>query len=130
MLSTMTLDWPHPRPRVLRQRKRLILQRYEVRIDGSHRGAFEAQVDAVHSANIAQHEHPSAIISVTDRSTGRLVVELAPQANTAAEMVQIVPNRCDMGEQTGHIMQYAPKSFRALHERILIEIARIPSREL
>ena len=83
MLSTMTLDWPHPRPRVLRQRKRLILQPYEVRIDGSHRGAFEDQVDAVHSANIAQHEHPSAIISVTDRSTGRLVVELAPQANTA-----------------------------------------------
>jgi hypothetical protein len=51
---------------------------YEVRINGSRRGAFEDVLDAISSARIAKQERPRALIAVADRATGRLVVELAP----------------------------------------------------
>jgi hypothetical protein len=51
---------------------------YEVRIDSSRRGAFADLRDAIASARIAKQEHPSALISVTDRATGQLVIEVDP----------------------------------------------------
>jgi hypothetical protein len=58
--------------------KRPILQPYEVRIDGSRRGAFEDVRDAISSAHIARQERPAALISVAYRPTGNLVVEITP----------------------------------------------------
>ena len=49
---------------------------YKVRIDSSWRGAFADLRDAIASARIAKQEHPSALISVTDRATGQLVIEV------------------------------------------------------
>ena len=53
------------------------IQPFEVRIDGSRRGAFEEVHDAITSARIAQREHPSALIAVANRLTGRLLAQLA-----------------------------------------------------
>lgn len=49
---------------------------YELRIDGLRRGAFEDISDAISSARIAKQERPVALISVVDRSTLNVVVEL------------------------------------------------------
>jgi hypothetical protein len=49
---------------------------YEVRIGSSRRGAFADLRDAIASARIAKQEHPSALIAVTDRATGQLVIEV------------------------------------------------------
>jgi hypothetical protein len=57
-------------------RKR-IAQPFEVRVDGWHRGAFEEAHDAITSANIAQREHPRALVAVANRLTGTLVSQLA-----------------------------------------------------
>jgi hypothetical protein len=51
---------------------------YELRINGSRRGAFEEVRDAVSSARIAKQECPFALITVADRVTGILVAELVP----------------------------------------------------
>jgi hypothetical protein len=51
---------------------------YELRINGSRRGAFEEIRDAVSSAHIGKQECPFALITVADRLTGNLVAELAP----------------------------------------------------
>jgi hypothetical protein len=53
------------------------IQPFEVRIEGWRRGTFEEVRDAITSARIAQREHPSAVITVADRLTGRLVAQLA-----------------------------------------------------
>ena len=42
-----------------------------------HVEEFEEVRDAITSAQIAQLEHPSALIAVADRLTGRLVARLA-----------------------------------------------------
>jgi hypothetical protein len=57
--------------------KKRINRPFEVRIDGLRRGAFEEVRDAITSAQIAQQEHPSALIAVADRLTGSLVAQLA-----------------------------------------------------
>jgi hypothetical protein len=51
---------------------------YEVRINSSRRGAFADLRDAIASARLAKREHPSALIVVTDRATGQLVIEVDP----------------------------------------------------
>jgi len=51
---------------------------YELRINGSRRGAFEDVQDAISSAHIAKQERPVALIAVADCSTGQLVMELSP----------------------------------------------------
>ena len=55
------------------------IQPFEVRIDAWRRGAFEDVRDAITSARIAQREHPSAVITVADRLTGRLLANLGPE---------------------------------------------------
>ena len=55
------------------------IQPFEVRIDGSRRGAFEEVHDAITSARIAQREHPSALIAVANRLTGRLLPNSPPE---------------------------------------------------
>ena len=59
-----------------RSRKR-IAQPFEVRVDGWHRGAFEEAHDAIISANIAQREHPRAVVAVANQLTGTFVSQLA-----------------------------------------------------
>jgi hypothetical protein len=49
---------------------------YEVRIDGTYRGGFAEVRDAMASARIAKQGHPSAHIAITDRKTGRLVIQI------------------------------------------------------
>ena len=46
-------------------------------VDGRHRGAFEEAHDAITSANIAQREHPRAVVAVANRLTGTLLSQLA-----------------------------------------------------
>jgi hypothetical protein len=57
-------------------REQAVSRPYEVRINSSRRGAFADLRDAIASARIAKQEHPSALIAVTDRATGRLVIEV------------------------------------------------------
>ena len=62
-------------------RARLVRARvrpYELRINGLRRGAFEDVQDAISSAHIAKQERPVALITVAERSTGQLVMELSP----------------------------------------------------
>ena len=68
--------------RYVRSRKstKLVLQPYEIRINGSYGGAFEDVWDAVSSARIAKQERPTAFIAVADRLTGQLLAEIASQA--------------------------------------------------
>jgi hypothetical protein len=56
--------------------KQAVSRPYEIRINSSRRGAFADLRDAVASARIAKQEHPSALIAVTDRATGQLVIEV------------------------------------------------------
>lgn len=58
--------------------RRAHVRPYELRVDGLRRGAFEDVGDAISSARIAKQERPVALISVADRSTGRVVMELRP----------------------------------------------------
>jgi hypothetical protein len=51
---------------------------YELRIDGFRRGSFENISDAISSARIAKQERPVALISVADRSSGDVVMEMRP----------------------------------------------------
>jgi hypothetical protein len=59
-----------------RSREQVVSRPYEIRINSSRRGAFADLRDAVASARIAKQGHPSALIAVTDRATGQLVIEV------------------------------------------------------
>ena len=59
-----------------RSREQAVSRPYEVRINSSRRGAFADLRDALASARIAKQEHPTALVAVTDRATGQLVIEV------------------------------------------------------
>jgi hypothetical protein len=58
--------------------RRVHVRQFELRIDGFRREAFENVTDAISSARIAEQECPVALISVADRATGQLVLEIRP----------------------------------------------------
>ena len=49
---------------------------YEVRIEGVAKGRFEDLRDAISSARIAKRDRPASGITVVDRGTGQLVIEV------------------------------------------------------
>jgi hypothetical protein len=57
-------------------REQAVSRPYEIRINGSRRGTFADLRHAIASARMAKQEHPSALIAVTDRATGQLVIEV------------------------------------------------------
>jgi hypothetical protein len=62
----------HPRS----DRSNTVALPYEVRINGSRRGAFADLRDAIASARLAKQERPSALIDVADRATGQLMIQV------------------------------------------------------
>jgi len=59
-----------------RSHEQAVSRPYEVRINSSRRGAVADLRDALGSARIAKQEHPTALVAVTDRATGQLVIEV------------------------------------------------------